>query len=371
MTDEPRNTGNTDYEQPDDEQIDEIDTDELDYDADFDSDFDDESDDDESPEIHGEQTDDEEVRRDAGGHAEKDLAHSGFVAVIGKPNVGKSTLMNAILGEKIAIVSPKPQTTRIRQLGILSREDAQVVFVDTPGIHQPKHRLGEFMVQVATNALVDADAILFVVDLTEPPSHEDRHVAAILRDSGTTAPVILALNKLDVTKAENVLPHTEAYTALVPNTDWVTLSARKKAGVDDLVGRLVALLPAGPQYYPDDQLSDTAIRDIAAEIIREKVLLNIEQEIPHAAAVEIEEFKERSETLSYIRATIYVERDSHKAILIGKGGAMLKKISSQARADIEPLTGGQVFLELWVKVLKNWRKDDNLLRRLGYAIPRG
>ncbi len=296
------------------------------------------------------------------------LAHSGFAAVIGKPNVGKSTLMNRILGEKIAIVSPKPQTTRLRQFGIYTQDNVQVVFVDMPGIHQPRHKLGEFMVNVAIEALRDADAILFVVDLSEPPDEEDRRVADLLHEAQTDVPVILALNKIDRMSPDQIASRLEAYRALVPNADWTTLSAVKGDGVDDVLQRVIDKLPAGPQFFPEDQLSDTAMRDIVAEIIREKVLLNTEQEVPHAVAVEVQEFKERNADLTYISATIYVERDSQKGILIGKGGAMLKKISSEARVDMEALVGTKVFLELWVKVLKNWRRDDALLQRLGYRI---
>jgi GTP-binding protein Era len=296
------------------------------------------------------------------------LAHSGYVAVIGRPNVGKSTLMNRILGEKIAIVSPKPQTTRLRQLGIYTEPDTQAIFVDTPGIHQPRHKLGEFMVEVAVEALRDADVILFVVDMSQPPNEEDQRVAALLREAKTPSPVVLALNKIDRLSPDQIAPRVEAYRALALDADWTTLSATLGDGVDDLLKRVIARLPAGPQFYPEDQLSDTAMRDIVGEIIREKVLLNTEQEVPHAVAVEVQEFKERSATLTYIGATIYVERDSQKGILIGKGGTMLKKISSEARADIEALVGTQVYLELWVKVLKNWRHDENLLRRLGYKL---
>jgi GTPase len=296
------------------------------------------------------------------------LEHSGFVTVVGRPNVGKSTLMNRILGEKIAIVSPKPQTTRLRQFGIYTQPGVQVVFVDTPGIHQPKHKLGEFMVQVAVDALRDADLILFVVDVSQPPNEEDKRVAELVREARSASPVLLALNKIDRLSPERIQPNVEAYRELVPNADWTTLSATLGNGVDDVLKRIIEKLPAGPQFFPEDQLSDTALRDITAEIIREKVLLNTEQEVPHAVAVEIQEFKERSPELTYIGANIYVERDSQKGILIGKGGAMLKKISSEARADIEQLVGTKVYLELWVKVLKNWRRDESVLKRLGYKI---
>jgi GTP-binding protein Era len=296
------------------------------------------------------------------------LEHSGFVAVIGRPNVGKSTLMNRILGEKIAIVSPKPQTTRLRQLGIYTQNSVQAVFIDTPGIHQPRHKLGEFMVQVAVEALRDADLILFVADLSQPPNDEDRRVAELLHEARTASPVILAMNKLDLLTPDQIAVRVEAYRALAPEADWTTLSATLGNGVDDLLKRIVGYLPAGPQFFPEDQLSDTATRDIVAEIIREKVLLNTEQEVPHAVAVEVQEFKERSASLTYIGANIYVERDSQKGILIGKGGTMLKKISTGARIDIETLVGTKVYLELRVKVLKNWRRDEELLRRLGYKM---
>jgi GTP-binding protein Era len=296
------------------------------------------------------------------------LKHSGFVAVIGRPNVGKSTLMNRILGEKIAIVSPKPQTTRLRQLGIYTQDGVQAVFIDTPGIHQPRHKLGEFMVEVAVEALRDADLILFVADLSQPPNDEDRRVAELLDEAQTASPVILAMNKLDLLSPGQITARVEAYRALVPDADWTTFSATLGNGVDDLLKRIIGRLPAGPQFFPEDQLSDTAMRDIVAEIIREKVLLNTEQEVPHAVAVEVQEFKERSASLTYVGANIYVERDSQKGILIGKGGAMLKKISTGARVDIEALVGTKVYLELWVKVLKNWRRDEGFLRRLGYKM---
>ncbi len=296
-----------------------------------------------------------------------ELSHSGYVAVVGKPNVGKSTLMNRILGEKIAIVSPKPQTTRLRQLGIYSAPDVQAIFVDTPGIHQPRHKLGKFMVGVARAALRDADVILFVCALSTLPDDDDVRAAAMIREAANT-PVVLALNKLDLLTPEQVVPHVEAYRALMPEADWESLSALNGDGVPALLRRVIAKLPPGPRYYPEDQLSTSALRDIAAEIVREKALLNLEQEVPHAVAVEVEEFVERSPTLTYIRVVIYVERDSQKGILIGRGGAMLKKIGSEARAELEQLLSTQVYLEPWVKVLKNWRQDEAMLARLGYRL---
>jgi GTPase len=308
------------------------------------------------------------VMQQASAPDEGQLAHSGFVAVVGRPNVGKSTLMNRILGEKIAIVSPKPQTTRLRQFGIYSQPGVQIVFVDTPGIHQPRHKLGEFMVDIAVDALRDADLILFVIDLSLPPNDEDKRVADLIRESRTATPVMIAMNKIDRLSPDQIQRSVDAYRALLPDADWTTLSATLGKGVDDLLKRLIDKLQPGPQFFPEDQLSDTALRDIVGEIIREKVLLNTEQEVPHAVAVEVLEFKERSPELTYISANIYVERDSQKGILIGKGGAMLKKISSEARVEIEQLIGTKVYLELWVKVLKNWRRDEAVLKRLGYKI---
>lgn len=296
---------------------------------------------------------------------------SGFVAVIGRPNVGKSTLMNAILGEKIAIVSPKPQTTRLRQLGIYTRDNVQIVFVDTPGIHNPRTPLGEFMVQIAADALKDADVILFVTDLSEPPTREDRHIADLIQQAQGMTPVLMALNKTDLVEDPNELTaRIEAFRELVPSADWLTTIARAGSGVDEVLKRLIDKLPEGPRYFPEDQLSDTAVRDIVAEMVREQVLLHLEQEVPHGVATEVNEFKERNEDMTYISVTIYVERDSHKGIVIGKNGQMLKSISQQARQEIEQFVGTRIYLELWVKVLKNWRRDENALRRLGYRIQR-
>ncbi len=296
---------------------------------------------------------------------------SGFVAVIGRPNVGKSTLMNAILGEKIAIVSPKPQTTRLRQLGILTRDDVQAIFVDTPGIHVPRTALGEFMVNVAVEALRDADVILFVVDVSEPPTGDDRQIAALIEQAQDVTPVILTLNKIDlVTDPATLEMHVEAFKVLVPPATPMPTVATEQEGVPELAVAIVDRLPEGPRYYPPDQISDVAVRDIVAEIIREKVLLNLEQEVPHGVATQVEEFKRRDENMTYINATVFVERESHKGIVIGKGGAMLKQISKEAREDIERFLGTRVYLDLWVKVLKNWRRDENALRRLGYRISR-
>jgi GTP-binding protein Era len=290
---------------------------------------------------------------------------SGFVSVVGRPNVGKSTLMNAYLGEKVAIVSPKPQTTRQRQLGILTRSDAQLIFVDTPGIHKPRTKLGEFMVETASEALPDADVILFVVDVSELPTHADVIISEKV-NAAPDIPVVLALNKSDLLKPKHVKRNVDAFEQLVPRAQWMMISATRGDNRDTLLDMLIEALPEGPRYYPADQLTDQQLRDAAAEIVREKVLLLLRDEVPHAVAVQVDDFKERSERLTYIGATIYVEKDSQKGIVIGKGGKTLKQIGANARPEIEDVLGTKVYLELWVKVLKNWRKDDNALRRLGY-----
>ncbi len=293
---------------------------------------------------------------------------SGFVAVIGRPNVGKSTLINRLLGQKIAIVSSRPQTTRVRQLGILTGDNSQIVFVDTPGLHKPRHQLGEFMVEVAQQALADADVILFVVEASCPPGAGDRLIAEQIKAAAPEVPVLLVANKIDITPADKLQANIDAYLQMVQPADWIALSALQASGMEDLLGRLIARLPEGPRYYPPDQITETYSRQIAAELVREKVLNNTHDEIPHAVAVEITEFKERENGVTYIAATIYVERESQKAIIIGKSGQMLKKIGAQARVEIEQMLGCKVYLQLWVKELPNWRSDEAILRRLGYRI---
>lgn len=304
---------------------------------------------------------------------------SGFVAVIGKPNVGKSTLMNRYVGEKVAIVSPKPQTTRHRILGIRTDDRAQIVFVDTPGIHDPLHKLGEVMVETATRAVPDADLILFIVDVAgypvagHPvaghPTDEDRQIAGVL-DEHAGAPIFLVLNKADRADAEEIEQHAAAYGELLEVEDTAIISATTGAGTAALLERIIEFLPAGPQYYPADQITDQAERIIGAEFIREQVLRFIREEVPHSVAVVVEEWKERSETLTYVSANIFVEKGSQKGILIGKGGSMLKRIGQAAREELERFVGHQVYLDLWVKVRKRWRKDENVLRWLGYSVPK-
>ena len=294
---------------------------------------------------------------------------SGFVSIIGKPNVGKSTLMNAYLGQKVAIVSPKPQTTRHKIRGILTLPNAQIIFVDTPGIHNPLHKLGEYMVKTAISAILDADVVIFLVDVSQMPDDEDRLIAQTLKER-CKSPIILAMNKMDLLTPDKVKPHTEAYLALGNYNDWILISAHTGDNLDKLRDMIISYLPPGPRYYPEDQIADVDERFIAAEIIREKALHFLHQEVPHSIAVVIDEFKDRSEDLSYISATIFVEKDSQKGIVIGKDGAMLKKIGQAARRELEILFGRKIYLELWVKVRRRWRKDEEELRRLGYIAPK-
>jgi GTPase len=287
---------------------------------------------------------------------------SGFVALVGKPNVGKSTLLNALLGQKVAIVSPKPQTTRVAQRGILNLADAQIVFVDTPGIHDPRTKLGSFMVEQARRSIPDADVVCFVVDISAPPNRIEQRIAELARRS--RAPRILVLNKLDQ-RPRGGTTYLEAYRELGPWDMEVAVSALRQKGLETLVAELVRRLPAGAPLYPDDQITDQSEREHAAELVREQVLRYIEQEVPHGVAVEVEEWEEKQQAV-YIRMTIYVEKDSQKGILIGAGGAMLKRIGSGARRGIEETLGRQVYIELWVKVRPNWRDDSSSLHWLGY-----
>jgi GTPase len=296
-----------------------------------------------------------------------DNHRSGVVAVVGRPNVGKSTLINRILGQKIAIVTAKPQTTRKRQLGIYSRAEGQILFVDTPGLHKPHNRLGEYMVNIAESALRDADVILWVLDGSEPPQESDRIIGELIAANRGSAPVVLAINKSDLAATGSTF---EAHHALIEHIAAHPISALLGTGVEGLVSYILEQLPLGPRYYPIDQISEVNQRFIAAEVIREKIIENTEQEIPYSVAIEISEFKERSENLAYISAIIYVERDSQKGIIIGKKGSMIKLVGSEARQSLSELLEIDVFLDLHVKVLKNWRSNNNLLRRLGYFVSR-
>ncbi len=299
--------------------------------------------------------------------AENPPHRSGFVAVVGRPNVGKSSLINYLLGQKIAIVSDKPQTTRQTQLGILTRPEAQVIFVDTPGMHEPRNALGAAMVEGAARALLEADAVLFIVDVSTPPGPGDLRLAEIIAQKPGLAPVILALNKSDLLKPEYVILHSEAYRALAPEAPWMLVSAKRGDNLDELLNMIVRALPEGPALYPEDEVTQTHVRDLAGELIREAALNALEQEVPYGIAVEVDEFKERRNAPTYVAATLYVERESHKGIVIGKGGQMLKRIGVAARLEIEKLIENQTYLELRVKVRKHWRKDEREVKRLGYS----
>jgi GTP-binding protein Era len=295
--------------------------------------------------------------------SETPVIKAGFVALVGKPNVGKSTLLNGMLGQKVAIVSPKPQTTRLPMRGILNRPDAQVIFVDTPGIHDPRTKLGSFMVDQARRAIPDADVICFVVDISMPPSRLDQRIAALIRRA--RAPRLLVLNKVDK-RHRNGPAHLEAYRALGPWDMEIAVSALRNEGLDTLIDEIVRRLPGSAPLYPQDQMTDQSARDHAAELVREQVLRLTEQEVPHSVAVEVEEWEEKERVL-YMRMTIYVEKDSQKAILIGSGGAMLKRIGSAARQSIEQSLGRTIYLDLWVKPRANWRDDPSSLHWLGYT----
>ena len=299
--------------------------------------------------------------------AENHPHRSGFVAVVGRPNVGKSSLINYLLGQKIAIVSDKPQTTRQTQLGILTRPEAQVIFVDTPGMHEPRNALGAAMVEGAARALLEADAVLFIVDVSTPPGPGDLRLAEIIAQKPGLAPVLLALNKSDLLKPEYVILHSEAYRALAREAPWMLVSAKRGDNLDELLNMIVRALPEGPALYPEDEVTQTHVRDLAGELIREAALNALEQEVPYGIAVEVDEFKERRNAPTYVAATLYVERESHKGIVIGKGGQMLKRIGVAARLEIEKLIENQTYLELRVKVRKHWRKDEREVKRLGYS----
>jgi GTP-binding protein Era len=291
---------------------------------------------------------------------------SGFIAVMGRPNVGKSTLLNRLLGQTIAAVSPKPQTTRLQQLGILTLPDAQLIFIDTPGLHHPQHKLGELMNKDALLALDDADLVLLVVDGTTQPSDEDRIFGETLKELNSPPPVLLVINKIDLLDNQEVELRQEQYQDLVPDAEMIPISAWERTHLDQLQSLVIEQLPIGPQLYPEDQITDLYEREIAADLIRAAAMNLLDKELPHVIAVRIDEYKEREEAGAYIEATIFVERDSQKGILIGEGGSMIKAIGINARREIEAMSGRKVFLRLRVKVRKNWRNDANALRLFGF-----
>jgi GTP-binding protein Era len=287
---------------------------------------------------------------------------SGFVALVGPPNAGKSTLLNALLGQKVAIVSPRPQTTRTAIRGILNRPDAQIIFVDTPGIHQPRTRLGNYMVEQARRAIPDSDVVCMVVDITRPPGRLDQRIAEIVRRS--RSPKLLVLNKVDERNPHSP-EHVQAYRELATWDMELAISALRRLGLETLLDEIVSRLPTERALYPEDQVTDQSEREIASELVREQILRMTKQEVPHGVAVEVEEWEQRDRAI-YMRLSIYVEKDSQKGILIGAGGQMLKQIGSNARKQIERTLGQTIFLDLWVKTRENWRDDPNALHWFGY-----
>lgn len=292
---------------------------------------------------------------------------AGFVSVMGRPNVGKSTLINALMGQKIAAVSPRPQTTRQQQLGIVTTDDMQLIFIDTPGLHKPHHKLGEYMNTEAAASIEDSDVILFLVDASQNPPHEEDYIfVELLKEAKNPPPVVMAVNKIDRLQSSEIDERLAVYQELLPEAKIIPISATAGEGIKTLLEILKGYLPEGDYFYPEDQITDLYEKEIAADLIREAALMELREEVPHALAVRIDEFTERSESGAYIAATLFVERDSQKGIVIGKEGSMIKKIGSHARKEIEAMSGRKVFIRLRVKVRKNWRNDDKWLRRFGF-----
>ncbi|WP_408021010.1 GTPase Era [Staphylococcus epidermidis] len=290
---------------------------------------------------------------------------SGFVSIIGRPNVGKSTFVNRVIGHKIAIMSDKAQTTRNKIQGVMTRDDAQIIFIDTPGIHKPKHKLGDYMMRVAKNTLSEIDAIMFMVNVNEDIGRGDEYIMEMLKN--VKIPIFLVLNKIDLVHPDTLMPKIEQYQSYMDFTDIIPISALEGLNVDHFIDVLKSFLPEGPKYYPDNQISDHPEQFVVSEIIREKILHLTSEEIPHAIGVNVDRMIKEDEDRVRIETTIYVERDSQKGIVIGKGGKKLKEVGKRARRDIEMLLGSKVYLELWVKVQRDWRNKVNFIRQIGYV----
>lgn len=292
---------------------------------------------------------------------------SGYVALVGKPNVGKSTLLNHYIGQKVAAVSKKPQTTQKRQLGILTTEQAQIIFIDTPGLHSGNYKLSSFINEEAENALTDADLILFVVDISQFPDGEDRRLAELINKLSGDIPKLLVMNKIDLANPTGIELQKAAYLQLLEFVDGVEISAITESGREKLLDRIIQLLKEGPQFFPEDQITDVYEREIAQDLIRAAALHHLRDEVPYGTFVQVDDYVLRGDGTRYVHATIFVERDSQKGIVIGKGGSMIKQISTLARMEIEEMSGESVFLDLKVKVEKNWRDNPDFLRRHGLS----
>jgi GTP-binding protein Era len=292
---------------------------------------------------------------------------SGYVALVGKPNVGKSTLLNHYIGQKVAAVSKKPQTTQKRQLGILTTENAQIIFIDTPGLHSGNYKLSSFINEEAENALTDADLILFVVDISQFPDGEDRRLAELINKLSGDIPKLLVMNKIDLANPTGIDLQKTAYLQLLEFVDSVEISAITESGREKLLNQIIQLLREGPQFFPEDQITDVYEREIAQDLIRASALHHLRDEVPYATFIQVDDYVLRGDGTRYVHATIFVERESQKRIVIGKGGSMIKQISTLARMEIEEMSGEPVFLDLKVKVEKNWRDNPDFLRRHGLS----
>ncbi|EFR42436.1 GTPase Era [Dialister micraerophilus] len=290
--------------------------------------------------------------------------HSGFIALVGRPNVGKSTLLNTVLGEKISIVSAHAQTTRNKITGVWNGENSQIVFLDTPGMHKPKSKLGEVIRQSTVDAIGEVDIVVMICACDDPPGAGDRYLLSLLENKKT--PVVLVLNKIDLVSEVAILKKIKQYSQMYNFKEIIPVSAQTGRNMDELMQVLEKMLPEGPKYFPDDMITDQPERIIVQEIVREKILLRTHEEIPHAIGVFTEEFKVRENGKVYIRCTIYVERESQKRIVIGSKGSLLKDAGKEAREEIQKVVGSPVFLDLWVKVNRDWKNKDYMLRELGY-----